>query len=234
MLPPCCDEPAPGVPRPVHDVPVVTQYASPELVFAIAYEGHDPGADPGWAVSGAASQEEYRTWSRHLCGMACLRMALLHRDGHAPTLFDLLAGARQYGGYIVEEDRTIKGLIYGPFAHYAQGVHGLAATVRPQLKMDELTGLLDGGRLVMASVAKGIRVPHEDPPRRGGHLVLVRGRTPEGDLVFNNPSGHTQVAREATLSADRFADFFAGRGIALDLRPRTPSSAADRTAPASR
>ncbi|MGW1280194.1 peptidase [Streptomyces tsukubensis] len=216
---PCCAEPLPGAPRPVHDVPVVTQYASPEMIFAIAYEGHDPGDDPAWEVSGAASQEEYRTWSRHLCGMACLRMTLLHRDGDAPALFGLLAGARHHGAY-TEEGEVIKGLIYDPFARYAQAAHGLAAAVHPRLTLDELTDLLDAGRLVMASVHKGIRTPRQDPPNRGGHLVLVRGRTPEGDLVFNNPSGHTAATREATLPASRFAAFFAGRGVALDLRPQ--------------
>ncbi|MEV3872243.1 C39 family peptidase [Streptomyces sp. NPDC049906] len=224
MLPTCCDDTDPATPRPVHTVPAITQYASPDLVNAIAYQGHDPGDDPAWATSGARTREEYRTWCRHLCGLTCLQMALRHRDGYTPTLFGLLDGARHHGAYIENAD-GIKGLIYAPFVQYVQAAHGLAATVHPHLSMDELLGLLDQGHLVMASVSKGIRTPDQDPPRRGGHLVLVRGRTPEGDLVFNNPSGHTAASREAVLPAERFADFFGGRGIALDLRARTPLSA---------
>ncbi|MGW1275520.1 C39 family peptidase [Streptomyces tsukubensis] len=235
-LPLCCTDPAPRTPRPPHDVPAVTQYASPDLIHAFAYEGRDTGDDPAWSTSGAATVEEYRRWAGHLCGMACLRMALLHRDGYAPTLFALADGVRKYEGY-TEGPEGIKGLIYGPFARYTHHAHDLPATVHPKLGMDELTGLLDDGHLVMASVHKTIRTPELDPPRRGGHLVLVRGRTPDGDLVFNNPSGHTPAAREATLPAGRFADYFAGRGVSLDPRPTitagSPTVPADvRTAPA--
>ena len=43
VLPPCCAEPLPSGPaRPRHDpLPAVTQYASPDLIGAIAYNGHD-------------------------------------------------------------------------------------------------------------------------------------------------------------------------------------------------
>ncbi|MFI1012632.1 C39 family peptidase [Streptomyces sp. NPDC020965] len=219
-------------------MPALTQYASPELVFAIAYDNHDPGDDHAWSTSGAASRDEYRRWCRHLCGITCLRMALLHRDGYAPSLFGLLDGARHYGAYTEQDDGTIKGLIYAPFTEYARAAHGLGAVVHPRLTMDELTSLLDDGHLVMASVHKTIRTPDQEPPSKGGHLVLVRGHTPDGDLIFNNPSGHTAQSREAILPTARFADFFAGRGVALDLHPRTETgpvapAAEEHTAPVS-
>ncbi|MEU3602679.1 C39 family peptidase [Streptomyces sp. NPDC006798] len=221
---PCCTDPTPGPLRPPHDVPSVTQYASPGLIHAFAYEGRDIGDDPEWSTSGAATVAEYRHWAGHLCGMACLRMALLHRDGYSPSLFALADGARHYGAYTEQPDGEIKGLIYGPFARYVHKAHDMTALVHPKLTMEDLTGLLDDGNLVMASVHKSIRTPETDPPRRGGHLVLVRGRTPEGGIVFNNPSGHTPSAREATLPAGRFADYFAGRGVSLTLHPATATS----------
>ncbi|MFD7320522.1 C39 family peptidase [Streptomyces sp. NPDC059875] len=200
-------------------MPVVTQYASPQLIAKIVYEGHDPGDDPRWTETGAGTSEEYGRWCRHMCGMACLQMTLLHRDGIAPSLFQLLAGAREADAYVEHDNGDIKGLIYAPAADWMRSAHGLSTAVHPTLTVEELTALLDAGRMVMASVSKDIRTPDVQPSRRGGHLVLCRGRTPEGQIAFSNPSGHTPEALAPTLPIDRFAAFFGERGISLDLRP---------------
>ncbi len=42
--------------------------------------------------------------------MACLRMALAARDGHAPSLFTLLDGCLEYGGYAEEPRGRVTGL----------------------------------------------------------------------------------------------------------------------------
>lgn len=195
--------------------PTITQYASPDLIAAIVYEGRDSGGDPRWAESGAPDVDTYRRWCGHMCGIACLRMALLARNSDAPTLFELLDGARKYGAYTEDPDSgAIHGLIYAPFAQYVGDVHALAAEVHPHLTVPGLLGLLDSGRLVMASVHKEIRRPENPAPGKGGHLVLVTGR--EGSTVqFRNPSGHTGQARSATLPVREFAEFFAGRGVSL-------------------
>ena len=79
-----------------------------------------------------------------------------------------------------------------------------------------LAAELGQGRLVIASVHAEIRRPANDPPRTGGHLVLVTGCT--DDLVtFHNPSGHTPEAVVATLPVPVFDRFAAHRGIALHL-----------------
>lgn len=215
MPPPCCTEtPVPGL---VHDpVRPITQYASADLIGPIAYDGHDPARDPAWQTTGAPSQTIYGRWCRHLCGMACLHMVLLHRDGHAPDLFELLAGARHFGAYVRETD-GIKGLIYRPFAEYVENTYRIPAAVHPELDLDGLTTLLDEGHMVMASVSKEIRRPEHDPEQREGHLVLAIGRT-EGQIAFRNPSGHTPQALAPVMPMDRFGDFFAGRGISLDVR----------------
>ncbi|MFD5558629.1 C39 family peptidase [Streptomyces sp. NPDC127068] len=198
-----------------YSFPTITQYASPDLINAIAYEGRPHHADPRWAETGALSLDAYRRWCRHMCGIACLRMALLAHTGDAPTMFELLDGAREYGAYIEDtEGGDIRGLIYAPFARYVDDVHSLTATVCPALTIAELFALLDSGQLVMASVHKEIRRPESPAPGKGGHLVLVTGR--DGDTVrFRNPSGHTPRARTAALPATQFAQFFDNRGIAL-------------------
>ncbi|MFE3556909.1 C39 family peptidase [Streptomyces sp. NPDC059193] len=195
--------------------PTVTQYASPDLIAAYAYEGRDRGDDPRWAETGAPDLDTYRRWCGHMCGIACLRMALLARTGDAPTLFELLDGARKYGAYTEHADTgAIHGLVYAPFAQYVGDVYRLHAEVHPRLTVDDLLALLDSGRLVMASVHKEIRRPENPAPGKGGHLVLVTGR--QGDTVyFRNPSGHTAQARTASLVVAEFAEFFGGRGVSL-------------------
>ncbi|MFE2144832.1 C39 family peptidase [Streptomyces sp. NPDC059456] len=195
--------------------PTVTQYASPDLIAAFVYEGRDTGADPRWAESGAPDLDTYRRWCGHTCGIACLRMALLARNGDAPALFELLDGARKYGAYTEDPDTgAIHGLVYAPFAQYVNDVHTLAAEVHPHLTVPALLALLDAGRMVVASVHKEIRRPENPAPGKGGHLVLVTGRQ-GGTVSFRNPSGHTGQARSASLPAAEFAEFFAGRGVSL-------------------
>ncbi|MFJ9677510.1 peptidase [Streptomyces sp. NPDC101194] len=196
-------------------VPVHTQFASPELVGPIVEGGLDPATDPAWAESGATSPAEYARWSGHLCGMTCLRMAL---GSGAPSLFALRDGALEYGAYTEDAEGVIRGLIYAPFAQYAREMHGLDATVHRHLSTQEILGLLDGGRTVMASVHYGIRHPLRPAPGRGGHLVLLTSRTADGTGVhFHNPSGTTAGTRTAELALPEFERFFAGRGVSLPM-----------------
>ncbi|WP_434600125.1 C39 family peptidase [Streptomyces sp. A5-4] len=198
-----------------HPFPTITQYASADLITAFAYEGRAHDDDPRWEESGAPDRDTYGRWNGHMCGIACLRMALLARTGDAPTMFELLDGARKYGAYTEDPDTgAIRGLIYAPFVQYVLDVHPLGAEVHPHLTVPGLLDLLDAGRLVMASVHKEIRRPENPASGKGGHLVLVTGR--QGDTVhFRNPSGHTEQARNASLPAAEFAEFFGGRGVSL-------------------
>nr|WP_167532480.1 MULTISPECIES: C39 family peptidase [Streptomyces] len=217
MLPPCCADATISPARPVHGpVPVVTQYATADLIGAIAYDGHDPAHDPAWQSTGAPTRARYARWCRHMCGIACLRMALLHRNGQAPPPFQLLSGARHFKAYVQQSGGDIKGLLYLPFADYVRTTHALPVDVHPNLLMPDVISLLDAGRMVIASVSKEIRRPEHDPEKRGGHLVLVIGHE-NGQIHFRNPSGHTPESRAAVLPASRFAAFFGGRGMSLDL-----------------
>lgn len=194
-------------------IPWITQYASASLIADMTYGGRAPADDPRWRESGAPDQETYAAWCSRWCGMACLRMALLARDGTAPTLYELATGCLEYGAYSDEPGRP-RGLIYRPFAQYARDKHRLQADVITELSPARLITELDGGRLVIASVHPEIRRPHTDPPGTGGHLVLVTGHG-NGQITFHNPSGHAPEAVVATLSVPVFDRFAACRGIAL-------------------
>ncbi|MER7348329.1 peptidase [Streptomyces aurantiacus] len=198
--------------------PSLTQFASPDLVEKIVYEGHDRADDPAWRESGAATLEDYARWCSHLCGIACLRMAL---GPDAPSLFELRDGALKYGAYTEDAPDAggmIRGLIYAPFAEYVRDVHGVEATVHRHLTLDEIVPLLDAGRTVMVSVHFEIRRPERPAPGRGGHLVLITGRAPDGSLHFHNSSGIDAGTRVAELSPAAFEPFFAGRGVSMATR----------------
>ncbi|GAA3483035.1 hypothetical protein [Streptomyces yanii] len=54
-----------------------------------------------------------------MCGITCPRMALLARSGDAPTMFELLDGARKCGAYTEDAHiGEIRGLIYALFVQY--------------------------------------------------------------------------------------------------------------------
>jgi hypothetical protein len=142
-------------------------------------------------------------------------MALLARDGVAPTLYELATGCMEYGAYTDEPGRP-QGLIYRPFADYAWDEHELRADVITELDPARLIAELDASRLVIASVHPEIRRPQNDSPGTGGHLVLVTGHN-NGQVTFHNPSGHTPEAVVATLPMPVFDRFAAHRGIALHL-----------------
>jgi hypothetical protein len=171
--------------------------------------------DPLWPRSGAAGAAEYARWAEHLCGVACLRMALAARGITPPRAFDLARELATRGGYVLQPDGAIRGLVYAPAVAWLREAPGIAAEVRVDLPAEEMARLVAQGRLFIASVHPWIRWPERVPPARGGHLVLVFG-TEHGALRLHNPSGDTPASRQdARVPLALFARSFAGRGILL-------------------
>jgi hypothetical protein len=197
----------------LRSVPLVMQFASPELAEDILYGERDWTDDPRWLETGAPDLGSYGHWAVRWCGIACLRMALLARDDAAPSLYELAVGAKRYGAYS-DAPGAPEGLIYRPFVDYVRAEHGLHAEVATDFAAPALCRSVQGGSLVIASVHPEIRRPQRPSPGRGGHLVLVTAA--EADtLTFNDPSGHHLEARVATLPVVTFDTFFARRGVIL-------------------
>lgn len=195
-------------------VPYVCQWATPELAADLIAGRVTLADDVNWARSGARDRAEYIEWANHVCGMACLRMVLSHRDGEAPSLLELARRSLPYGAYVREGER-IKGLIYAPFVDYVREQFALESEVRVGIEPEDLPLVLSQRRYFIASVHPGIRQASQTPPQRGGHLVLVTAA--EADRVtFHNPSGDSPATRQqVTLPLSSFGRFFAGRGIAI-------------------
>lgn len=200
--------------------PFYSQWISANLIKNILSGEIDAADDPKWSESGARTRQEYKLWSGHICGMACLRMVLQYaRDIDVP-LFSLLSLCLKYGGYKVEEG-TIKGLFYFPFVKFINAEYGFDASVVENISIQDVLPRLNDGCVFIASVHPTIRHPENIPPRKGGHLVLVhRFEQKTNRLVFHNPSG-TDESNQANvvMDIDLFNTFFANRGILIPLNP---------------
>lgn len=199
--------------------PYFAQWESEELIPAFLEGTRDAASDPLWARSGARDAAEYGRWAHHLCGIACLRMALAALGRPAPSAHALRRDVQALGGYVEREDGGIAGLIYQGAVDWLN-----ASGVPARIVLDEPTEAipekLAAGALYIASVHATIRTPEREPPQRGGHLVLVFGRDEEGRLRFHNPSGHTgETRRDARLPLPCFARYHAERGIVIGGSP---------------
>jgi hypothetical protein len=195
-------------------VPYFSQWESRNLASAIITGEHDLGDDPLWQQSGAPSAEEYALWASHICGMACLKMVLAAKTGVIHPTFRLMETALMFGAYVAEET-GIRGMIYAPFNQMMISHFGIHSETVTTATVDEVSIILTGAQFFIASVHPSIRSPELEPPKKGGHLVLVTEASHDA-LTFHNPSGHTIATQESvTMNADTFGRFFAGRGILI-------------------
>jgi hypothetical protein len=203
--------------RATQDVPYFSQWETPDMTGVVLAEGAPTALlkDPRWASSGAANVDEYARWAGNLCGMACLKMILAARSGHIVPTVSLAMQCKEYGGYVVDSEGNIKGLIYAPFVPFVQGRFAMDASVVTDISAAGIPDILVASQFFIASVHHSIRWPDTEPPSKGGHLVLVTAATPKA-VRFHNPSGHNLAAREnVELPIDVFGKFFARRGIAI-------------------
>jgi hypothetical protein len=195
--------------------PYFGQWETPALIGDIITGACRAEDDPAWAASGAESPAEYALWADHLCGVACLRMALAARGITPPRARELARILTRYGAYVEQPDGFIRGLIYAPAITWLAEAHAIPAEIILEREAQDISPLLAHGGLFIASVHPAIRRPAEPAPGKGGHLVLVFGAE-DGALRLHNPSGHDAPSQcDARVALTDFARFFAGRGIWL-------------------
>ena len=194
-------------------VPYCCQWASAHLASQIIHGELRLADDPAWRESGARDVEEYAHWASHVCGMACLSMVLAARGAGRHPVLELARRSLPYGAYTVDGDR-IKGMIYAPFVRYVAEAFGIDARVHVGLRTDELPALMAQAEFFMASVHPWIRWPDREPPKKGGHLVLLTHAGPDA-VRFHNPSGEPGAQAGVELPLADFDRYFAGRGVAI-------------------
>lgn len=205
------------------NVPYFAQWASAAGVRAIVEHGADPCDDPLWSDAGFDSEDEYRFWSRRICGLACLESVLTYWAIDLPSRAELLRAALRWGAYRQVSPDKVEGLTYAPFADWVTSDFGLRAEAHGRLPLPELPLHVDDASFFIASVSREIRYPDRANSRTGGHLVLVHGWDDNG-LSFHNPSGVPPHQADAYVDRATFARFYAGRGVALRRSPRARGS----------
>lgn len=200
----------------IENVPYFSQWESPELVDRIVKGGMLARNDPNWKKSGARSKIEYAEWSWNMCGMACLKMILAHRNDTVVPVVTLGKLCLKQGGYSQPFD-TSNGMDYRRFVAFIKKEFNISAKIMSPMLQRDIMVALARGDYVMASVSSMIRSPESRPRHKGGHLVLVLGYDLKKKIfLIHNPSGsfnHNQTYAE--LSFRDFARFFAERGIVI-------------------
>lgn len=195
--------------------PFFGQWESRDLIGPIIRNEMRAADDPLWAQSGARDAEDYDRWSWHLCGTACLRMALAGMGVTPPPLLDLARRVAAFGGYVEQEDGWIRGLIYAGAIELLRQDYGIEAEIVLDRPAEAIPAMLDGAAGYIASVHPLIRTGIDTPPSRGGHLVLVHAAD-DGALRFHNPSGDTRATQEGVaMPIADFARYHAERGILI-------------------
>lgn len=206
------------IPRSViyNDIPYFAQWESPELVGQIVAGTLTADKDPKWRTSGAKTKEEYLEWSWNMCGMACFRMILAHRNKQVVPIVKLGKLCLKHGGYS-QPFAESNGMNYTAFKLFAKSEFGLAARIVSPMVLRDIHIALARGDYVIVSVNPAIRNPSSRPKSKGGHLVLVTGYDLDKKILYiHNPSGaSTESQRHAIVRFSDFKRFFANRGIVV-------------------
>jgi hypothetical protein len=209
-----------------HEVPYVSQFASPNLINAYIHENLHGRDDPNWQTFGAADADTYTFWAHRACAIACLKMAMdtsidVPSTCEPRSMWQLVEEGVALGGYRTHNDAgqfVDEGWFYPPLVkladRYSLQVQGMAYASL----LDVCAAIYDGW-LVMAAVTPdlGERGPLT---RYDGHFVLVYGFQWQSgrcvSLTLHNPSGrYPELQNAAIIPEARFGPAFAHRFIAL-------------------
>lgn len=210
----------------IPNISYFSQWESPELVDDILSNKIDARQDPLWKNSGALNPLEYLNWSWSICGIACLKMILESKGNIKYPLIKLAKNGLTHGFYSInksayqKEDyvNSISNLKYKPFVKFINENLPLSSIIINSSTLKEIIYYLEKKYFVIASVNAKIRDPKSNPPKKGGHLVLILGYDMKNKtLTFHNPSGIYRKSQEYTkISFSEFNKFFDNKGIIVN------------------
>ncbi|MBB5938676.1 hypothetical protein [Streptomyces zagrosensis] len=133
-----------------------------------------------WKAAGAPGQRTYSKWHDHLSLLACLHMAVFHRDGHAPALWALLTGARAFHAFTTGTSTAPTGPHPTAVTDYIRETHHIPTLDHSDLTPDTTTHLLREGHLVIT------QAPHARTTR--AHYLLLTGQRDDGSIALCDPA----------------------------------------------
>ncbi len=142
-----------------HDIPYISQFASPDLVESFFERENNSSTDPLRAETGAESREQYahRSWS--VCGMACLAMILALQWKYVWTI--ALAHEALKNWVYKEDETSLSWMIYTPFLTYIQQVYWMKWHIYQYSSIRLLAYLVAQWWRCMISVHPSIRYANE-------------------------------------------------------------------------
>jgi len=202
----------------------ISQFASKELVSDILNNSRLVIEDPKWEDFGFSTLEEYGFWANRLCGIVCIKMAMLGLDVNiSKNIAALTKRAIELGGYITyDNDGKLidKGWFYLPLVELVRE-YGLHGEVYNSFTEENLCNNVMDNVFSIVSVNPGIiRFDYEKCESKGGHLVLIlgfkwNGKNCEGFFI-HNPSGRKiETQEKAYIPMNIFNKSFAERGFSI-------------------
>lgn len=198
------------------NVPYRSQWGSPEFNERIINNLADPCEDPTWVNAGFSEKDEYRFWSRRICGIACLESILDFTGTPHENRKNMLLDAIHRGAYVVSEENLVKGLIYDPFCKWIYDKYKIKSKIYTNHNLHHVAENISKSIMAIVSVSTEIRAPNMPNSRRGGHLILVCG-VDENNIYFHNPSGVPPFQQNACLPIEEAERFHAGRGMLIKI-----------------
>ena len=156
--------------------------------------------EDGFEKSGAKTKKEYVGFSDHLCGTACLQMALNYFGIKKKKIFELYYELKGKGLYRNGE------LNYQGLEEFLKK-YGLKAKIyRTGLTIDEMLSNLGAGKVPVASVKRG----------ESTHLVLITGyNLGTRKAIIHDPSGWVGRHKYYKVDIDEFRVGFNYRGFVI-------------------
>lgn len=160
--------------------------------------------------TGSKTKSLQQLWSKNGCGMACLKMILVHELNKNIPIFKLGEKCIDYGGFIENPKNPdrLDGLFYKPFLNFIEKEFNLVGKIISPMVLEEIMENLITKNYVIASVNPQIRNPQSHPAKigSGGHLVLITGFDFNKKVFYiHNPSGDTKFTKPNTQIS--FLDF---------------------------
>lgn len=156
------------------------------------------------AEFGCKTEHEFKTWVPEICGVCCLKMVGdTAGKTNSLTLWQLTKHCIDAGVFVVD-GKEIRGAYHKPLLAVARSLGLVGRRVR-FLPGWRLRWVLWRGLTPILS----IDLDKLDPPRGGGHLIVVVGYK-EGDFFVHDPSSvlakNGEAARISTATLDTISN----------------------------